>query len=90
MGWDTQFTDPIPLPKGKPLATLREAATYITKLPKKEASLPEWQAATEALLLVAENNGPPMFARIGFMRALNRHVVRVQRPVMSATGREPK
>jgi hypothetical protein len=69
--WDTKFTDPIPLPKGKSLATLREA-TYITKLPKKEASLPEWLAATEALLLVAENNGPPMFARIGFMRALNR------------------
>jgi hypothetical protein len=73
-GWQTKFTDPIPLPDGKSLATLREAAAYITNLPKKEASLPEWQAATEALLLVAENNGPPMFARIGFMRALNRHV----------------
>jgi hypothetical protein len=31
----------------------------------------------EALLLVAERNGPPMFARIGVMRALNRHVERV-------------
>jgi hypothetical protein len=55
--WDTKFTEPIPLPKGKPLATLRDAANYITKLPKKESSLPEWQAATEALLLVVENNG---------------------------------
>jgi hypothetical protein len=47
-----------------------DAATYITKLRKTEASLPEWQVATEALLVVVENNGPPMFARIGFMRAL--------------------
>ena len=34
----------------------------------------------EALLLVAENSGPPMFARIGVMRALNRHVERVFDP----------
>ena len=30
----------------------------------------------EALLLVAEQGGPTMFARIGIMRALNRHVER--------------
>ncbi len=30
----------------------------------------------EALLLVVENSGPPMFARIGVMRALNRNVER--------------
>ena len=34
----------------------------------------------EALLLVAENSGPPMFARIGVMRALDRHVERVFDP----------
>jgi hypothetical protein len=31
----------------------------------------------EALLLVAEHDGPTMLARIGVMRALNRHVERV-------------
>jgi hypothetical protein len=31
----------------------------------------------EALILVAESNGPTMFARIGVMQALNRHVERV-------------
>jgi hypothetical protein len=31
----------------------------------------------QALLLVAEQDGPTMFARIGVMRALNRHVERV-------------
>jgi hypothetical protein len=34
----------------------------------------------EALLLVVEHNGPPMFARIGITRALNRKVVRVFNP----------
>ena len=31
----------------------------------------------EALLLVAEQDGPAMFAPIGVMKALNRHVERV-------------
>jgi hypothetical protein len=37
----------------------------------------EWQAAMEALILVATLGGPTMFARIGIMQALNRHVERV-------------
>jgi hypothetical protein len=60
------------LPKGKKLVTLRDAALYITKLPKAEYDAEEWLAAMEALLLVAEHDGPTMFARIGMMRALNR------------------
>jgi hypothetical protein len=65
------------LPSGKKLITLRDAAEYITELPKAEHDTPEWQSAMEALLLVAENSGPPMFARTGVMRALNRHVEQV-------------
>ena len=60
------------MPKGKKLVTLRDAALYITKLPRAEHDAEEWQAAMEALLLVAEHDGPTMFARIGVMRALNR------------------
>jgi hypothetical protein len=45
----------------------------ITKLPKAEHDADEWQAAIQALLLVAEHDGPEMFARIGVMRALQRH-----------------
>jgi hypothetical protein len=44
---------------------------------KAEHDAEEWQAAMAALLLVAERDGPTMFARIGVMRALNRHVERV-------------
>jgi hypothetical protein len=67
---DIQVDEPIPLPKGKPLVALRDAALYITKLPKAEHDTKEWQAAMEALLLVAEHGGPTMFARIGVMRAV--------------------
>ena len=80
MGWNSSFYDPIPLTRGRQLVTLRDAATYATKLPKAEHGAPEWQAAMEALLLVAELGGPTMFARIGVMRALNRHVERPFNP----------
>jgi hypothetical protein len=58
------------------LVTLRDAAQYITKLPKAEHDAEEWQAAMQVLLLVAEHDGPTMFARVGIMRALNRGYVR--------------
>src|SRR5712671_2160810 len=74
--WSRKFDDPIPLPKGRQLVTLKDAGTYITTLPKAEHTAAEWQAAMEALILVATLGGPTMFARIGIMRALNRHVVR--------------
>jgi len=69
-------TNRFPCRKGRQLVTLRDAAEYIQKLPKAEQLLEEWQAAVEALLLVVELNGPTMMARIGVMRALNRHHVR--------------
>jgi hypothetical protein len=68
--WQDNDSEPISLPNGKPLVTLRDAANYITKLPKAEHQAEEWQAAMQVLLLVVEQNGPTMFARIGVMRAL--------------------
>jgi hypothetical protein len=79
-GWQRRFDDPIPLLGGRELVTLQDAGTYITKLPKVEHETPEWQAATEALILVATSGGPVMLAPIGIMRALNRHVERVFDP----------
>jgi hypothetical protein len=80
VSWSLRFEDPIPLPDGRRLLTLRDPASYITKLSKAEHSPPEWQAAMEALILVAESGGPTMLARIGVMRALNRRVERVFNP----------
>jgi hypothetical protein len=83
-GWQRKFEDPIPLPDGRKLVTLRNAANYITSLPKKESDLPEWQTAIEVLMLVSRS-GPTMMARIGVMKALNRHVERVFNPERKET-----
>jgi hypothetical protein len=78
--WSARFDEPIPLPRGRQLVTLEDAGNYITKLPRAEHDATEWQAAMEALILVATAGGPTMFARIGVMRALNRYVERVFNP----------
>ena len=44
-GWHLTFDDPIPLPDGGELRTLRDAATYITKLAKREHDALEWRTA---------------------------------------------
>jgi hypothetical protein len=85
MSWSRQFDEPIPLPKGKLLVTLRDAANHITKLPKAEHQADEWQDAMQALLLVVGRNGPTMLARIGVMRALNRHEERIFRTDLKET-----
>jgi hypothetical protein len=76
-GWKRPFDDPMPLPRGRQLATLEEAADYILKLPQAEQKLEVWQTATEALIMAAEGRGPLMHARIGMLRALNRNMERV-------------
>ena len=57
---------------------MHDAAAYVTRLPRKEAEKPEWRAAIEALLLVAEV--ATMFARIDVMKALNRGHIREFNP----------
>jgi hypothetical protein len=74
LSWSREFEEPITLPNGRKLLTLKDAADY-TKLPKKESGLPEWQTAIEVLLLCSRS-GPTMMARIGVTRALNRGQVR--------------
>src|SRR5262245_34607392 len=78
-GLGRPFDDPIEVPGCKPI-TLRDAGHYITVLPAATQKRPEWQAAVEALLLVAERGGPTMLARIGIVRALNLHHVREFNP----------
>ncbi len=76
MVWSKRFSDPIMLPDGRKLLTLRDAAEYITALPKAEHDAADWQIAMEVLLLVAERDGPETLARIAVMKALNRHVAK--------------
>jgi hypothetical protein len=77
IGRNRAFDDPIPLPRGRPLVTLKNAADYVMKLPKAEQKIKAWQTETEALIMAAEGRGPLMHARVGTLRALNRHVERV-------------
>jgi hypothetical protein len=55
VSWDQTFYDPVELPKGKPLVTMRDAANYIVRLPKAEQQAPEWQTAAEVLMLIGEH-----------------------------------
>jgi len=57
-GWKQAFDDPIDLPRGRQLVTLKDAADFIMKPPKAEQNVEEWQAATEALIMAAEGRGP--------------------------------
>jgi hypothetical protein len=78
-GWKRRFEDPIPLPRGRQLVTLEDAARYIQKLPKAEQRIEEWQTAVEVLILVAESNGgPTMMARTGVMQIESSRRARVQ------------
>jgi hypothetical protein len=43
VSWDRPFAEPIELPEGKKLVTLRDGALYITKLPKTEHEASEWR-----------------------------------------------
>jgi hypothetical protein len=53
-GWSRPFEDPITLPNGKMLVTLKDAANYIMKLPKAEQKHEKWQTALRCLIGVAE------------------------------------
>ena len=66
MNWDREFDDPVP-----GCRTLRDAANLILKLPKAQQKLPHWQAAAEALTLVAELDGDLLLARVGMLKAMN-------------------
>jgi hypothetical protein len=75
--WSRPFEDPIPLPRGRQLATLKDAADFIMKLPKAEQELPEWQLATSCLIQAAEGRGPLMHARMGATHFLTKTLPKV-------------
>jgi hypothetical protein len=82
VSWSREFEDPIPLPDGTRLKTLREAISYLAKaVPKSERDTPAVTMAAEVLTFAAERGWPTMLARIGVMRALRRHEVRVFNPL---------
>jgi hypothetical protein len=69
--WSARFHDPIQPPKGKSLVTLKDAADYIMRLPKKVHDAPHWQLAMEQLIDAAEGRNFITHARIAVLKALN-------------------
>lgn len=71
MAWSDRFDEPIELPSGRDLVTLKDAARHIQKLRKAEQELPHWQLAAEILIKAAEGRDFLMHARIAMLKALN-------------------
>jgi hypothetical protein len=46
MGWSRAFDDPIILPNGRELVTLRDAGEYIAALPNATQRKPQWELTT--------------------------------------------
>jgi hypothetical protein len=81
VSWDSRFAEPIDLPGGARLASLREAIVHLIKtVPSSERSTPVILTAAELITSAAERGGPIAFARIATLRALNRHVECVLNP----------
>jgi hypothetical protein len=65
-GWSREFDDPIILPDGTELTTLKEAVAYLAKtVPKTERNMPQVLTAAQILTYAAEREIARMFlARI--------------------------
>ena len=86
MSWDSRFAEPIEMPGGVKLASLREAIVHLVNtVPASERSMPAVLTAAELITSAAENGSPIEFARIATLRALNRHVARVFDPARKDT-----
>jgi hypothetical protein len=81
MSWGLRFDEPIVLPDGKKLSTLREAIAYLGKaVPASDHNMKEVQAAAHCLTEAAEYGGPVLLARMGVLQAIHRHRERVFNP----------
>jgi hypothetical protein len=74
VSWDLKFYEPIPLPRRKPLMTLRDAALYITGLPESDRGAEHSRPAATLLRLIGENGGCVVFARLAVMYGLRKGV----------------
>jgi hypothetical protein len=72
--WNRRFDEPIKLPGGGKLFTLKDAIAWLAKeIPQSEHGMKQVQAAEHCVTEAAENGGRMKFARIGMMQAINRH-----------------
>jgi hypothetical protein len=73
LSWSRRFEEPILLPDGRKLRTLRDAITWLAKeVPEREHKLEKVQAAAHLVTRAAEHGAPLIFAQIGMMQAIHR------------------
>jgi hypothetical protein len=70
LSWSRQFDEPIKLPKGGTLQTLRDVGEYVAALPKVEHDKAHWLTAAHELMMAAERGGIVMMAEIAMRQAL--------------------
>ena len=76
--WHREFDDPIPLPDGGELLTLKDAIEYLAKtVPKKDHNHPAVLTAAIILTNAAEGRDFMLHAQIATLQALNRNAERV-------------
>ena len=68
--WDTEFNDPIPLPDGGELVTLRDAADYIRQLPRSLLESERWQVAIVDLSRAVDTSAWRHLARFAIVKAI--------------------
>jgi hypothetical protein len=81
VSWSRRFDEPMLLPDGRKLRTLRDAITWLAKeVPKSAHKMDKVQTAAHCVTRAAEHGGPIIFAQIGMQRAIHRHRERVINP----------
>jgi hypothetical protein len=69
MAWSDRFSDPIELPTGGQLTTLRDAGAYIARLPNCEYKTDVWRTATHLLIEGAEGAVSIELVRFAILQA---------------------
>jgi hypothetical protein len=70
VSWTQFFHEPIELPDGRVLRSLRDAVEFIQSLPNATNKRPEWKEAVKALLLFVDHDGDTLLVRRAIMKAL--------------------
>ncbi|UGV24717.1 hypothetical protein E0H22_02860 [Rhodopseudomonas boonkerdii] len=69
MAWSDRFSDPIQIPDGSRIETLRDAGAYIARLPNCEYKTDVWRTATHLLIEAAEGTVSIELARFAILQA---------------------
>lgn len=70
MTWSMRFEDPVQLPDGSQLFTLRQAAKHILTLTKADHRAKEWRIAMRKIIEAADHGGSICLARAELLRAI--------------------